>query len=192
MRELNRCRGAASSYNDTPSYDDQDGRNFINTHNTSITSHNFIKTHTSITSHNFINTHNTSITSHNFIKTHTSITSHNFINTHNTSITSHNFIKTHTSITSHNSVRSRTPHSLLKICLHYTNKCTILNTYKTFKMSPQHVSAHYVPTSESVISHVLKPATNSVYSYRPKVCAVSAHRIKLKCGYNNEAYIAVG
>jgi hypothetical protein len=41
--------------------------------------------------------------------------------------------------------------------LYCTNKCTKLNTYKALKMSHQHVSVHYVPLSEIVISEVLKP-----------------------------------
>jgi ribosomal protein L31 len=47
---------------------------------------------------------------------------------------------------------------------YYTKKCRILNTYKTFKTSLQHVSAPYIPSSGSVISHILKPATNGVCS----------------------------
>ena len=48
--------------------------------------------------------------------------------------------------------------------LYETNKYTILNTYKTFKMSLQHVSVHYAQSSGSVISQVLKLASSGVYS----------------------------
>jgi hypothetical protein len=44
--------------------------------------------------------------------------------------------------------------------LYYTKKCTILNTYETFKLSLQHVWVHYIPSSESVIILDLKSPTN--------------------------------
>jgi hypothetical protein len=51
-----------------------------------------------------------------------------------------------------------------QFCVHLyrANKRTILNTYKTFKLSFRHVSAHYVPSSKSVFSQVLKTKTNGV------------------------------
>ena len=51
-----------------------------------------------------------------------------------------------------------------QFCVHLyrANKRTILNTYKTFKLSFRHVSAHYVPSSGSVFSQVLKTKTNGI------------------------------
>ena len=50
--------------------------------------------------------------------------------------------------------------------LNYTNKCSILNTQKTFKMSLQHIAVHCVPSSESVISLGLKPNVLVFPSYK--------------------------
>jgi hypothetical protein len=50
--------------------------------------------------------------------------------------------------------------------LNYTNKCSILNIQKTFKMSLQHIVVHCVPSSESVISLGLKPNVLVFPSYK--------------------------
>jgi hypothetical protein len=64
---------------------------------------------------------------------------------------------------------------------------------KTFKVSLPHVSAHYVPSSGSITSQVLKPTITGVYTLVTVhiVCADVDCKIKLKCGYNDEVYSVV-
>jgi hypothetical protein len=61
---------------------------------------------------------------------------------------------------------------------YYIDKCFILNTYKTCKLSLQHVSVHYVPSSGRVISKILKQATNGFCIIIRIVCVAAAYKIK--------------
>jgi hypothetical protein len=76
--------------------------------------------------------------------------------------------------------------------LHYTNKCTTLNTYKTFIILLQHVSVYYVPSSGKVIRQVGKPKLVVFITDIVRVVWVAVdYKINLKCGYSNDAYSAV-
>ena len=67
----------------------------------------------------------------------------------------------------------------------------MLDAYKTFRISLQHVSAHYVPSAGSVVKFQnRKPVAYTVVVVRI-VCFAVAYKINLFCDYGNKALSAV-